>query len=383
MKRRVFVPMLAALSLSASRYASAQTYTPGVTSKEILFGQTADLSASRAAITKVYSEGAKLVFDDVNRKGGIHGRLLRLVQMDDAYQTARALENADVLAHKQHVFALIHSVGTAIAEKLVPYAEQLGLPNIHPLTGADQVRSPDLPSRWTFFLRASYRKEVEKIIGQLSTLGITNIALVHEDEPFGQGIRELAESASKAKGIQLSAVGKLPFNKPTDVADAVATIRRARPAAVIVGSAGPSVENFIAAYRHSGESTQYYCLSVSNVERLHRALGKQSEGIVVTQVMPSAQGSNMPVVKQYRELVAQTKTQLTSFGLEGYISARLIVNALQEAGLQLSRERFIRALESPKLPHLGGFPIGYQSAARNGSPYVNLAMISGNGKLLQ
>jgi len=380
MKRRTLLAALPALALPA--HAQTPAALPGLSAREIVLGQTADLSASRSAITRAYSGGARLHFDEVNRQGGIHGRQLRVVQLDDAYQTARARDNARQLV-EQPVFALVHSVGTAIAGELIPYLEAQGVPHVHPLTGGDEVRTPALPSRHTFFLRASYRREVGRIVTQLRTLGISRIALVHEDEPFGHGIRTQVHGAMQAAGLSLAATGLMPFNQPTEVQAAAQAVYRARPDAVIVGSAGPSVENFIAATHRLGLRTTYYCLSVSNVERLHKALGPLSEGIVVTQVMPSVRTSTLPVVRDYRRATAGPGGAPSGFGLEGFISARLITQALQAAGPRLTRARFLAMLEQPASAQLGGFPVGFPPATRNGSPFVELAMIGTQGRLLQ
>ncbi|MEP6792526.1 MAG: ABC transporter substrate-binding protein [Ramlibacter sp.] len=379
MKRRDF--LAAAPALVSLRASAADS--PGVSRTEILLGQTADFSASRSVITKAYAGGAQLHLERVNKQGGIFGRKLRLAQLDDAYDVSKALENARRLVEGDQVFALMHSVGTGITERLIPYVEAQSVPHIHPVTGADSVRSPLLPSRQTFFLRASYRREVEKIVLQLKTLGITSVALVHEDEPFGQGIRALVQDAAQAHGLKLATTGVLPFNKPAEVAAAVAAVASAKPTAVIMGSAGPSVENFITAYYKQGGRAQYYCLSVSNVERLHKALGRLSEGIVVSQVMPAVQTSNLPVVRDYRRAVGAVDANPGSFGLEGFVSALIITDALMAAGATPTRERFIAALERPAVTQVGGFPLNYSGDARSGSPFVELAMIGSNGRLLQ
>lgn len=380
MKRRLFsTAAVSALALPALPVRTQTAPDPGP--GEILLGQTADLSASRSAITRAYSDGARLHFEQVNRLGGIHGRRIRVVQVDDAYQADRAMTNAAMLIDRQQVFALIHAVGTGIAEKLVPFVEQQGVPLVHPVTGADQVRAPALVTRQTFFLRASYGREIQKIATQLKTVGINNIALVHEDEPFGLGIRAQTLTIMSHHGLKLSAIGVLPFNRPDEVAKAVAEVTQAQPTAVIMGSAGPAVEKFIAAGHEGGLRTQYHCLSVSNVDRLYKALGRLSEGIVVCQVMPAVRTSNLPVVRDYRRATAAMDAAPSSFGLEGYISARVIVEALRGAGPQLTRSRFLGAMESPAASQVGGFPVSYQGQARNGSPFVELGMVSSNGHL--
>jgi len=356
---------------------------PGVQKTEILFGQTADLTASRAAITKAYSEGAGLHFAEVNAAGGIGGRRIRVLQLDDGYDVNRASDNARVLVEERNVFALVHSVGTAIADRLLPYVEKRRVPFVHALTGADQVRPPARPSKEAFFLRASYGREIDRIVKQLKTQGVVSrIALIYEDEPFGHGIRDATAQAMKANGLALLASGVLPPNQTSAaaVAPAVATLIKAAPAAIIVGSAGPSVEQFIQAYHDAGGNARYYCLSVSNVDRLYRALGPLSEGIVIAQVMPAPDTSNIPVVVEYRKLAAARAATPSTFGLEGYISARMIVQSLRQNASQPTRARFTAALAAQS--EVAGFPVRYKADSREGSPFVGLAMIGASGHLV-
>ncbi|MDM7948057.1 ABC transporter substrate-binding protein [Hydrogenophaga sp.] len=277
------------------------------------------------------------------------------------------------------VFAMLHSVGTAIASELIPFLESRQIPCLHLLTGAEELRAPTLSSRQTFYLRASYRQEVRRIIHHLQTLGIFRVALVHEDEPFGHGIRAQVEAAMQDAALSLSAVGLIPFNQPTEVQAAARLIHSVSPNVVIVGSAGASVENFVSASHQLGLRTTYYCLSVSNVGRLFKALGPLSKGVVMTQVMPGLRASAMPVVRDY----LGASSEPSSFGLEGFISARVITGALQATGPQLNRAKFIAMLETPPSDQVGGFPIGYPPSTRNGSPFVELAMVGAHGRLLR
>lgn len=379
MRRRNFAAAVAAFGIAG------RSRSQGAARGEIVLGQTADFSASRAAISRAYAEGAALHFGAVNTAGGVGGRRIRVVQLDDGYDTKRALANAQELVEKQQVFALVHSVGTGITGQLLPFVDESGVPHIHPLTGADAVRPPLRTSAQTFFLRASYGREVDRIVGQLHTLGIRRMALVHEDEPFGHGIRDAVNAAMKERGSALAATSVLPFNQASEsaVAPAVAAIAKAAPAAIIVGSAGPSVEHFVRGCHAAGVRAQLYALSVSNVERLYKALDRLAQGIVVTQVMPPVQSSNLPVVRDYRAAAQKHSVAANTFGLEGYISARLIVDALRAAGREPTRTAFVQALASPALTHVGGFPVRYRGEPREGSPYVDLAIIGAGGKLVQ
>lgn len=376
MKRRELLAWLPAAGLCPVAQAAAPAGR-----NDIVLGQTADFSASRSAISRAYAEGAALHFDEVNAAGGVHGRRIRVLQLDDGYDVARAGQNVRALTEAHKAFALVHLVGTAITGKVLPYVAAAGIPMIHPITGADELRPPAKVTREAFFLRASYGREIQRVVGHLRTLGIERIGLLHEDEPFGHGIRDAVHAVMKENRLALTASGVLPPNQATEagVVSAVDALRRAAPAAIIVGSAGPVVERFIRAYHDAGGRTQWYGLSVTNVDRLAKELGPLATGMVVAQVMPNLRTSHLPVVRDYRERVTRRGGTLAGFGLEGYISARMIGQALKDAGAMPTRERFMAALE--RETQVGGFPVKYQDA-RQGSPFVELGMINRAGKLV-
>jgi branched-chain amino acid transport system substrate-binding protein len=361
----------------------AYAQTPGVSKDEIILGQSADFSASRAVISKAYAQGAELYFDQINSQGGIFGRKISVVKLDDQYQTKLALDNIKNLVEEKKVFGLMHSVGTAITEASLPYVASQAVPFIHPLTGADHLRLAPHLNAQTFYLRASYGAEVERITKQLRTIGIYRVAFVHEDEPFGKGVKALVEATFAKNGLKLAAVGVLPFNQPDAVDEAVKTVAQAQPQAIIVGSAGPSVGNFIMRYASQGRSAQFYCLSVSNVEQLHKTLGAVSKNLIVAQVMPSVERSAMPVVQDYRRALAKAGAPVgSSFGLEGYISARIMVQAIKASGKDITRQKFTNAMQRMGASDVGGFPIKYGKNYRAGSSYVDIGIIQADGKLV-
>lgn len=159
-------------------------------------------------------------------------------------------------------------------------------------------------------------------------------------------------------------------------------IRSAAPQAVIVGNAGPSVGNFLRQYIDSGAKTQFYGLSVSNVEQIYKVLGADSKNVIVAQVMPSIDSSTMPVVQDYRKAVKKAGTVAASgFGLEGYISARVIVDGFRRAGRDLTRQKFVAAMEGMGVTNVGGFPLRYVRSDHGGSQWVGIAIINEKGKL--
>ena len=356
----------------------------GVFVDRIVFGQSADFSATRASLSQAYSDGAQLYFDQVNRQGGVHGRRIEIKRLDDGYQVKTALENTQKLIHEEKVFALIHYVGTAITEAVIPLADKEKIPFLNPITGANQVRMPDRFSRQVFHLRASYADEIERIVSQLKVVGIERIGLVYEDEAFGKTIRQLVLKSMDKNQLKLAVEGVIPFNNPDKVADAVRAIQQKEPQAIIVGNIGPSAVNFFKAYESAGQKAMYFTVSVANVEKLYQGLGESARGIVISQVMPSITKATIPIVKEYLRDLANSPgaTKPSSLGIEGYLSARLIVESLQRCGKSLSQEKFITMLESMGRHEIGGFAVNYSATNHNGSSFVDLGIIGLGGKLI-
>lgn len=364
---------------------SSITYAEqGVFSDRIVFGQSADFSATRASLSQAYLDGAQLYFDQVNQQGGVHGRRIEIKQLDDGYQIKTALENTQKLIHEEKVFALIHYVGTAITEAVIPLVDKEKIPFLNPITGANQVRMPDRFSRQVFHLRASYADEIDRIVRQLKVVGIERIGLVYEDETFGKTIRQLVLKSMDKNQLKLAVEGVIPFNNPDKVSEAVNAIGHKEPQAIIVGNIGPSAVNFIKAYEAVGQKAMYFTVSVANVEKLYQGLGESARGIVISQVMPSITKTTFPIVKEYlRALASSPGTKKpSSLGIEGYLSARLITEVLQRCGKSLSQEKFITTLESMGRHEIGGFAVNYSSTNHNGSSFVDLGMIGLGGKLI-
>jgi branched-chain amino acid transport system substrate-binding protein len=175
--RAFLVP--AALLLSAA-LAHAE---PGVTDKTIMVGQSAVFSGPVAETGNNYRRGIELYFEQANRAGGIHGRKLQLVALDDAYDPKRTGENTRALINEHKIFALIGYVATANLIASLPIAEEAKVPMFAPLVGTTSFRTKH--SRYLFHVRASYRAELARIVQQLETVGSDDVAVVYQDSVFG------------------------------------------------------------------------------------------------------------------------------------------------------------------------------------------------------
>lgn len=376
--KSVFRGILAlALCLLGASGAGAES---GVTSSGILLGQSVVLSGPMAENGVNYTKGIKLYFDQINVKGGVHGRKLSLSTHDDAYDPKRTAQNTQKLIEEEKVFALFGYAGTGSAIATLPLVEKAQIPFVAPYTGSDGLRKPN---RWLFHLRASYGDEMMKMVEQLVTVGVKDIAIAYQDDNFGKaGLKSAEEALAKFK-LKAVAVGpidvaSLDGKKPAE------TIAKTKPGAILMATAGKASVAFVREYLKTGQRPQFFGLSVVSANDLRKELGADAAGMGIAQVVPSPWSSKYAVVRQYREALAKTNQQEPHHaGLEGYIAAKMLVEGLKRAGKDLTREKLVAALEGMRNFDLGDFVIDYSPEKHAGSAFVDLSIVRSGGQFVQ
>lgn len=371
-----FLLCLSSLFPAAKAFAEA-----GVTADGILIGQSVVQSGPQSENGLNYLNGINLYLEQVNGKGGVHGRKIRLKSLDDGYDPKKAAANTAALVDEDKVFALFGYTGTGPSLASLPAAEKAGVPFVAPLSGADVLR--DKNSRYLFIVRAGYGDEMLRMVEQLVTTGVKDIAIAYQDDNFGKAAFKSAEEALSKFKLKAVAVGAID-GKTYDAAKAVADIVKAKPGAIVMGTAGRASVTFIREYLATGQRPQFFGLSVMSASQLRKELDKDSVGIVIAQVVPSPWSSKYPIVKQYREAVARNgKQEPHHAALEGWIAARVLVEGLRRAGKDPSREKFVAALEGMRNFDLGDFLIDFAPGKHAGSSYVDLSIIRSTGQFVQ
>ncbi len=352
--------------------------SPGVTDSEIVIGQSCQLSGPLAALTSEVRQGASLYFDHVNASGGVRGRKIRVVALDDAYDPKKAAENTRKLIDEDKVLALFQYAGTPPALAALPIAEERGVPFIAPFTGSDGLRQAG--SRHVFNIKASYTAELDATVRQLASVGIARIAAVYLNNPFGTGGLAAVEKSVQAHKVNLVARAPLEVDG-SKMAAAVAAVAKESPQAIIVISAGKPSVDFVDAYLAAGHRSTFYMLSVISNAQLVKALGERARGIVVSQVVPSPWNQSMPISREFQTLAkARGITEYTFSQMEGFISARFLVEALQRAGPKPTRASLVQAMESMKNLNLGGYPVELSATQHSSGKFVDLLMMGRDGK---
>ncbi|OGA97834.1 MAG: ABC transporter permease [Burkholderiales bacterium RIFCSPHIGHO2_12_FULL_69_20] len=351
----------------------------GQADKPIVLGQSAATTGPAAQLGIQMHHGARLYFDAVNAQGGVGGRPIELRLLDDGYEPERCKANTEQFIAKD-VFALFGYVGTPTSLAALPLVNQARVPFFGPFTGAQALRDPF--SRSVFHVRASYYDETALIVRQLTELGLKKIAVFRQDDSYGQAGLDGVQRALASKGLEPVAVGLVKRNS-VDVAAAVAAIVAKRPDAVVQISAYKSCAAFIRAARKAGYGGTFYNVSFVGTQALADELGKEALGVMVTQVMPYPFSTTMGITREYLQALRQAggtdKPNYSS--MEGYVAARVFVEGLKRAGKNPGRDELVTGLETLQRFDLGGFQVNFSPRSHVASQFVELTMLSEDGRV--
>ena len=351
--------------------------SPGVSDTEILLGQSCQLSGPLEGITREVRQGASLYFDHINAKGGVRGRKIRVLALDDGYDPKKAEANTRHFIDEAKVLALFQYAGTPPALAGMALAEQTGVPLIAAFTGSEDLRKPEL--RYTFNIKAGYATELHAMLKHQTTMGIKRVAVVYLNNPFGTGGLASVQESARQLGVQLVATAPLEVNG-AKMLHAVNAVAEANPQAIIVISAGKPSVDFIAAYHAAGHHTTFYVLSVISNVQLNQGLGARARGVVVSQVVPSPWNASVPLSREFQRLArAQGIEEFTFSQMEGFLSAKFLVEALERAGPKPTRASLLQALEGMRV-NLGGYPVELSPTQHSSGKFVDLLMLGKDGK---
>lgn len=355
--------------------------------QELVIGQVATLDNPRSAVGAQLRRGALLYFGAVNRAGGVHGKTLTLVSKNRSESEPEdAIRKTRELLAEAKPIALLNLMGTGAMESLVKerLLESEGVPVVGIRTGATSLHQPVHP--WLFHTRANYRAEVRKIVRHFATISATRIALVHESSPFGNEIQRLAEEEMRSLGLSFVARSAVDTVKP-DYGVAVAPLAGGKTDSVLVAMNSNATADFYKALRSRGVSAHVIALSIADGTQVIKRIGaKDAHGLGIAQVTPDPTSRVTGLSRDYQAVVKAAnapESDLNQASFEGFIAAKVLVEALKRAGPDPTRARLRQALEGIALLDLGGVAIKFSGASHSGSEFVDIAILSREGKMLR
>ncbi len=351
----------------------------GVSADKIVFGQATALEGPASALGQGMKMGLDAAFAEINKAGGVKGRKLELKSVDDGYEPTKSIEAVKKLLEEDKVFALAGAVGTPTAAATQPIATAAGAPFIGAFTGAEFLREPYKPL--VLNIRASYFQETEAMVEHLTKdLGATKIAIMYQDDAFGQaGLAGVKKALDKRK-MELAGEGTFERNTVA-VKTALLAIKKADPQAVIMISPYKPAAEFIKLARQIKLDVTFVNISFVGSDALAKELGPAGAGVVITQVVPFPKDAAIPVVGRYHAaLKASSPDAQPGFvSLEGYLVGRAIIAGLEKVDGEPTRAALIQAVQKAGSLDLGGFKLSYSATSNRGSDQVFLTVIQPDG----
>jgi len=367
----------ASFMLAAGAPASAED---GVTADSIVFGQAAVLSGPASALGQGMKTGMNAAFDEINKKGGIHGRKIKLISADDGYEPEKSIVATKKLIEKDKVFALIGPVGTPTSSATQPIATAAKVPFVGAFTGAGFLRDTKFGN--VINVRASYDAETEAWVRHLTEdLKIKKIAIFYQDDAFGRAGLSGFKKAMEKRSLPIVAEGTYERNTIA-VKTALLNIKREDPEAVVmVGAYKPSAE-FIKLARKVNFEPVFVNISFVGPSALAKELGEDGKGVIVSQVVPFPWDASVKVVADYHAAIkaADAKAEPEFVSLEGYLVGRLAGAALEKAGANPTREGFLKAIKDTGKFDFGGLTMTFGPNDNEGLDQVFMTMIQADGK---
>ena len=367
------------------------TAVRGVTDSEIRFGISAPFTGPAKELGQNIKLGIEAAFNVANANGGLYGRQLRLVAIDDGYEPARTATTMRQLYERDEVFGLIGNVGTPTAVVALPYALERKMLFFGAFTGAGLLRN-DPPDRYVFNYRASYAEETAAVVNYLVKvrhIAPEQIAVFAQQDAYGDaGFAGVAKAIRALRGDE-TGILRLNYQRNTiDVDDAVNQLQQRRRypiKAVIMVPTYRAAAKFIEKTRDLYPDMIYTSVSFVGSTALAgelMLLGKKyAAGVIVTQVVPAVEGHSSLVLDYKSALAKYFPGQEPDYvSLEGYVDANLLIAALQRTGPQLDTEKLVGTLENLHDLDVGlGAPVSFSRSEHQGMHKVWGTQLDANG----
>jgi len=350
----------------------------GVSPRQLLIGQNITLQAGKNDYGVAVQEGIQSYLAAINSRGGVNGRQIVLKTLDDGNKSSQAEANARLLVEQDKVFILFGSIEGGPSTAVMKAAIDLNVPFFGPMAGSPTLRRPHQPL--VFPVRAEHREEFRALIGYSKSIGVKRVAFMRADSETGE--QHLANVKLLCAELGMELVADLPFK--SDVSDAqidqmVGQLDKGKAQMVFNHGSAGIYEKLIRKTRAKGLPVTFYAVNSGSAQMV-KHLGPLAQGMVFTQVVPSPWERKTAITREYQEEFGRQKPgREFSYGsLEGYVTAKALVEALRLAGPSPTRESFLAGLANASLD-LNGLRAVYSKDQHTGLSFVDLSIVTREG----
>lgn len=375
MNPRLLAP--AAVLLAATAQAQP-TPTQGVSKSEIVIATIQDLSGPVAAYGKQARNGIQLRVDEINEQGGIHGRKLRLVVEDSAYDPKRAVLAAQKLVSQDKVFLIASHIGTPQNNAAMPIQFEKGVVNFMPLSAGREMYDP--VHKLKFSNVASYHDTIKMNAPELyKQVGAKKACSLYQDDDYGLEVVRGAEAGLKTIGVELAE--KTTYKRgATDFSSQVARMRAASCDFVVLGTIIRETVGAMAEAAKVGWKPTFLTSQAAYTDLIHKLGGKATEGLYAVMTVPFPYPDDSPKPVSFWAVKYKTRfgEDPSTYAVSGYQTVDIFARAAQKAGPNLTTDSFVKAMETMgEIPAdiFGAPPLTYSASKRLGSDKSRLSQI--------
>jgi branched-chain amino acid transport system substrate-binding protein len=376
LRRRSLLAFVAASACATVVHAAE----PGISAAEIIIGQNITLQGGKNRYGVAALDGIKLYLEAVNASGGVNGRKIVLRTLDDDNKAPAAEANARKLV-SEGVFILFASQEGGPSTAVAKAAEELRVPFFGPMAGSPNLRRPLSPM--VFPVRAEHRDEFRALMDWGQRTGLKSVGFFHADSDVGRAHLENVKIAAAELGMSVTLA--LPFKG--DISDLMldemaAQIIAAQPDVMLNHGSAGVYGKLITRVRKVRAKIAFMAVN-SGSTQLAADLGPLAHGMVFSQVVPSPWERKHAIAREFQEAMNKSRpgVALSYGGLEGFLTAKALVMALQATGKDLTRASFVSALERSNFD-LGGMTVRYSNKSHEGSRFVDLSMYSRDDRFI-
>ncbi len=345
------------VAMAAVALATAHGQTQGVSAESLVLGRILPRTGVLATESKQYADGMDVLFERINKAGGIHGRKIVVKDYDDAYTADKAAVAAKTALEQDQVLFLLGGLGTANGLTAASIAEQHKTVVIGTTTGAVAFREP--ARRYIFPIWPSNADEVNRMVTIGTRIGWETYAAVFQDDAFGKdALVGLQVGAARDRA---RVVATIPVDRAApNLSAAAAAAANAKPSVVMVFlPPGPAMK-FIKTLKELGYTGAIATLAINGIPAVIKGIGEKSRGLAIPRTLPRPEDRTNQLAAEFQKIMKEGgRTDPQPGNFSGYVVAKIAVEALSRAGRKVNREGIVTALESFGEFDLGAYPISY------------------------
>jgi len=366
---KLLITLLLAFAAPLLGLSSPAHAQEGVSKTSIVLGQSVALTGPSSQLGQQFALGAKLYFDRLNATGGVNGRTIDVVTLDDAGEPANTVANTRKLL-TQGVLSLFGYYGSPQMTAAYAAAKGSDVMFFAPMAAADEFRGSLYPN--VYSVRPGYSEEAAAIVRHAETLGVRKLVILHSAD--GESMAALEAADRTMTGLGANILLKTPIEN-------VEKALQAKPESVLVISDPKGAATAIKALRTGLFRGPVYGFSNTGESLLAEQLGTQGAGVIVARVVPKSDNNKFAVVRELQaDLAAAKLGKPNVYMLEGYIAARVYAFALRNAGKDPSRIKLKNAMEALNDINIGDFRVHF-AQDRVASKMVQLGVIDSLGRV--